>query len=216
MPSISLIICPSERQQETEALWAAPHCYRSRVLELLDREIDIQKNGGHRYVHQNQLVQRCRHYGKDGGGVTGRCGNSSVCARHLLSASGHQGIYETITVRALLGRYLEHSRIFVFGEGERQRIFLSAPAICSTAIPDGALKFLRSRNHGCARAAAAHPCHDGGGQLPVVAYAAGRNLSARATGGGENRALTARWSCTIILRYMQILFCRSKRRKTRK
>ena len=37
-----------------------------------------------------------------------------------------KGYTENITIRALLGRYLEHSRIFVFGEGERQRIFLGS------------------------------------------------------------------------------------------
>ena len=39
---------------------------------------------------------------------------------------GVEGYTENITIRALLGRYLEHSRIFVFGEGERQRIFLGS------------------------------------------------------------------------------------------
>lgn len=116
-----------ETTPETEALWAAPHCYRSRVLELLDREIDIQKNGGHGYIAikinsfndvgiMEKMVEASQ------AGVEIHLYVRGICCLR----PGIKGYTETITVRALLGRYLEHSRIFVFGEGERQRIFLGS------------------------------------------------------------------------------------------
>ena len=116
-----------ETTPETEALWVAPHCYRFRVLELLDREIDIQKNGGHGYVaikinSFNDVGVMEKMVEASQAGVEIHLYVRGICCLR----PGIKGYTETITVRALLGRYLEHSRIFVFGEGERQRIFLGS------------------------------------------------------------------------------------------
>lgn len=116
-----------ETTPETEALWVAPHCYRSRVLELLDREIDIQKNGGHGYVaikinSFNDVGVMEKMVEASQAGVEIHLYVRGICCLR----PGIKGYTDTITVRALLGRYLEHSRIFVFGEGERQRIFLGS------------------------------------------------------------------------------------------
>ncbi len=116
-----------ETTEETEALWVAPHCYRSRVLELLDREIEVQKQGGHGYVAikinsfndvgiMEKMVEASQ------AGVEIHLYVRGICCLR----PGIEGYTENITIRALLGRYLEHSRIFVFGEGERQRIFLGS------------------------------------------------------------------------------------------
>lgn len=116
-----------ETTEETEALWVAPHCYRSRVLELLDREIEVQKQGGHGYVAikinsfndvgiMEKMVEASQ------AGVEIHLYVRGICCLR----PGTKGYTENITIRALLGRYLEHSRIFVFGEGERQRIFLGS------------------------------------------------------------------------------------------
>lgn len=116
-----------ETTEETKSLWVAPHCYRTHVLELIDREIQVQKSGGHGYVAikinsfndvgiMEKMVEASQ------AGVEIHLYIRGICCLR----PGIPGQTENITIRALLGRYLEHSRIFVFGQGERQRIYMGS------------------------------------------------------------------------------------------
>lgn len=116
-----------ETTEHTNTLWVAPHCYRSHVLELLDREIAVQKQGGHGYVAMkinsfNDTGIMKKMVEASQAGVEIHLYIRGICCLR----PGIEGYTEHITIRALLGRYLEHSRIFVFGEGERQRIFFGS------------------------------------------------------------------------------------------
>lgn len=116
-----------ETTEHTEALWVAPHCYRSHVLEMLDREIEVQKNGGHGYVAMkinsfNDIGIMEKMVEASQAGVEIHLYIRGICCLR----PGIEGSTENISIRAIIGRYLEHSRIFVFGEGERQRIYLGS------------------------------------------------------------------------------------------
>lgn len=116
-----------ETTEHTEALWVAPHCYRTHVLELLDREIDIQQHGGHGYVAMkvnsfNDVGIMEKMIEASQAGVEIHLYIRGICCLR----PGIVGSTENITIRAIIGRYLEHSRIFVFGEGDRQRIYIGS------------------------------------------------------------------------------------------
>ena len=109
---------------ETSALWVAPLSYRTRVLELIARETEKGAQG-HIAVKVNSM--------NDIGIMTAliRASQAGVHVDLFIRGicclyPGVKGFTESITVRSVVGRYLEHSRIFAFGEGESQRIFVGS------------------------------------------------------------------------------------------
>ena len=120
-------LCMGETVEQTRTLWVAPNCFLSHVLELIDREIAVQKQGGHGVISikinslndmdvMEKLVEASQ------AGVEIHLYVRGICCLR----PGVKGYTENITVRAMLARYLEHSRIYVFGEGERQIIYLGS------------------------------------------------------------------------------------------
>ncbi|MGN1031678.1 MAG: polyphosphate kinase 1 [Butyricicoccaceae bacterium] len=116
-----------ETVEQTESLWVAPNCFRSRVISLIDREISIQKSGGKGYINikvnsmndmgiMEKLVEASQ------AGVEIKMHIRGICCLR----PGVEGYTENIQIDAILGRHLEHSRIYVFGQGDRQRIFMGS------------------------------------------------------------------------------------------
>ena len=109
---------------ETEALWVAPLSYRSRVLELIEAEtakgeagrIAIKVNSMNDADVMARLVRASEAGTEVELFVRGIC-----CLR-----PGVPGRTEHISVRSIIGRYLEHERIFVFGRGEAQEVFIGS------------------------------------------------------------------------------------------
>ena len=109
---------------ETETMWVAPNSYRSRVLEMIDAET---KKGpaGHIAIKVNSVndvtVMRALIAASQAGVKVELFVRGICCLR-----PGIEGFTDNVTVESVVGRYLEHSRIFVFGEGEERRIFIGS------------------------------------------------------------------------------------------
>ena len=107
-----------------EALWVAPNSYPSRVLEFIEAErqkgeagrIAIKVNSMNDLAVMRALIAASQAGVKIELFIRGIC-----CLR-----PGIPGFTDNVTVRSVVGRYLEHSRIFVFGSGEEQRIFVGS------------------------------------------------------------------------------------------
>ena len=104
-------------------LWIAPESYKDRLFAMLDREIGKGENG-HVVIKANSLnsvetMEKLIQCSKAGVKVElfirGIC-----CLRPGLPET------ENITVKSVVGRWLEHSRIFRFGDGEDERIFIGS------------------------------------------------------------------------------------------
>ncbi len=104
------------KQAEYRKLVVAPTTFRSRMLELIARERDAED--GHIVAKMNSLVDGEiieALYEAAGTGTPIELIVRGICCLR----PGVPGLSETITVRSIVGRYLEHSRIFRFGSRER-------------------------------------------------------------------------------------------------
>ncbi len=109
---------------EMNELWIAPLSFKPRVLEMLDREIAKGENGrvaikvnslNNREV-MDKLIE-----------CSQACVRVELFIRGICSLRpGVPGYTDNITVVSVVGRWLEHSRIYSFGEGEDQRLFIGS------------------------------------------------------------------------------------------
>ena len=118
-----------ELPPEAQELWIAPYTFKPRVLEFLDREkakgrdgrVAIKINALNNLDVMEKLIECSKAGVKIELFIRGIC-----CLR-----PGIPGMTENITVTSVVGRWLEHSRIYSFGEGEDQRMFIGSGDLLS-------------------------------------------------------------------------------------
>lgn len=105
----------------------APLGLRKKIYELIDNEISIVKKGGtgHIIAKMNSLIDYPviqKLYEASMAGVKIDLIIRGICGLR----AGMNGISDNITVRSIVGRQLEHSRIFWFQGGGKEQLFLSS------------------------------------------------------------------------------------------
>jgi polyphosphate kinase len=105
----------------------APLGLRQKFYELIDREISFARAGKPARVIAkiNSLVDKeivRKLYEASHAGV-----RIDLIVRGICQLKpGIPGVSETVTVRSIVGRFLEHSRVFLFANGGDERVFLSS------------------------------------------------------------------------------------------
>jgi polyphosphate kinase len=115
------------RQQEYRTLLVAPRDLRGEIIEMIDREtaLHAQHGGGRLIFKMNSLVDReviRALYRASIEGVEIDLIVRGICCLR----PGVAGWSETIRVRSIVGRFLEHSRIYYFGNGGDEQIYLGS------------------------------------------------------------------------------------------
>ncbi len=105
----------------------APINLRERCLQLIDREIEFARNGeaAHMIAKMNSLLDKeiiDKLYEASQVGVKIELIVRGIC----VLIPGISGISDNITVRSIVGRFLEHSRIFWFRNGGREEIYIGS------------------------------------------------------------------------------------------
>ncbi len=115
------------RQQLYRKLLVAPANMRARFIEMIDREAAFAAagRGGRIVAKMNALVDPdtiLALYRASAAGVKIELIVRGVCCLR----SGLPGVSDNITVRSIIGRFLEHSRIFAFGNGGTPEYYLGS------------------------------------------------------------------------------------------
>ena len=113
--------------EDSRRLMVAPACLRPKVLALIDRETELARAGEEAYLgfKLNGLTDKLiidRLIQASQAGVKIDLVVRGICCL----TGGVPGLTDNITVRSIVGRYLEHARIYIFGLGERKQVFLSS------------------------------------------------------------------------------------------
>ena len=109
---------------ETEALWLAPEGYKPQLMAHIEAQTRLGPAGyiGIKVNSMNDADVMARLVRASEAGTEVELFVRGICCLR----PGVPGRTEHISVRSIIGRYLEHERIFVFGRGEAQEVFIGS------------------------------------------------------------------------------------------
>lgn len=121
-------LCMGEVVDSTKSLWVAPNCFEPNVIKYIDEQIEACRSGKEGYVfikvnslNDMEIMEKLIEASQ--AGVKIEMVIRSICCL----CPGVEGYSDNIRIKSIVGRYLEHSRIFIFGADEdTQRIFMGS------------------------------------------------------------------------------------------
>ena len=116
-----------ETVDHVDDLMVAPKCLQNKVLALMDREIQEAKEGREGYIGikinsltDKRIIDKLIEASETGVQI------EMVIRGINCILSGIEGKTDHIRIVSIVGRYLEHSRIYIFGTGEREQIYIAS------------------------------------------------------------------------------------------
>lgn len=121
-------LCMGEVVDSTKSLWVAPNCFEPNVIKYIDEQIEACRSGKEGYVfikvnslNDMEIMEKLIEASQ--AGVKIEMVIRGICCL----CPGVEGYSDNIRIKSIVGRYLEHSRIFIFGADEdTQRIFMGS------------------------------------------------------------------------------------------
>ena len=113
--------------ENSSMLLVAPLSLRNKIIQMMDREIEIAKSGGEGYVGAklnslsdkvliNKIIE---------------CSQAGVKVELIIRGiscliAGVEGYTDNVRIISIVGRYLEHARVYIFGTGEGRSVYISS------------------------------------------------------------------------------------------
>lgn len=120
-------LAKGETVEESEHLLVAPKCLQSKIIDMIEVEIQNKKNGRDAYIglKLNSLTDKR---------IIDKLIEASCAGVHIdmiirgicCLIPGVEGMTENIHIISIVGRFLEHSRIYIFGCGENRKYYISS------------------------------------------------------------------------------------------
>ena len=113
--------------EHSKHLLVAPKCLQNKVLDMLDEEIAHARNGEEAYagfklnsLTDKKIIDKLIEASKAGV-------NIDMIVRGICCLlPGVEGKTENIRIISIVGRFLEHSRIYIFGSQERRKYYIAS------------------------------------------------------------------------------------------
>ena len=116
-----------ETVDHMQTLLVAPHCLQNKLIDMIDGEIVKAKAGQMGYIRlkMNSLTDKTLIDKLVEASQAGVQVNMIIRGICCLKA-GVVGLTDNIRIISVVGRFLEHSRIYIFGQGEDARYYISS------------------------------------------------------------------------------------------
>ena len=125
--NIFVALLRGEVIEESEHLLVAPKCLQNRILDMIDDEIKHVRKGDEGYIGikinsltDKDIIEKLVDASK--AGVRIEMIVRGICCL----IPGIKGVTDNITVISIVGRFLEHSRIYRFGTKEREKVYIGS------------------------------------------------------------------------------------------
>lgn len=116
-----------EAVEDVSELLVAPKCLQNRILDMIDEEIAHARKQEEAYIGikinsltDKRIIDKLIEASKTGVKI------DMIIRGICCLIPGIKGETENIRVISIVGRYLEHSRIYIFGKGERVKMYISS------------------------------------------------------------------------------------------
>ena len=113
--------------EHSKHLLVAPKCLQNKVLDMLDGEIAHARNGEEAYagfklnsLTDKKIIDKLIEASKAGVKI------DMIVRGICCLLSGVEGKTENIRIISIVGRFLEHSRIYIFGSQERRKYYIAS------------------------------------------------------------------------------------------
>lgn len=120
-------LAKGEVVEDMEHLLVAPKCLQSKVIEKIEEQIQKQKNGETAYIGlkmnsltDKRIIDKLIDASKAGVKI------DMIVRAICCLIPGVEGETENIHVISVVGRFLEHSRIYIFGNGEEAQYYIGS------------------------------------------------------------------------------------------
>lgn len=118
--------------EKSDLLLVSPLCLRKPIMDMIDNEIVKAEHGAPAYIGikmnsltdkgiMNKLIEASR------AGVKVQLIVRGICCL----IPGVEGVTENIEVISIVGRYLEHTRVYIFGEGCDSKVYIGSADLMS-------------------------------------------------------------------------------------
>ena len=116
-----------ETEPNSDLLMVAPQCMLTKIFDYIDEQIALAKQGKEAYVAfkcnsvtSRKMIDKLIEASQAGVKI------DMIVRGICCIIPGVKDLTENIRVISIVGRYLEHSRIYIFGKGDNQKVYISS------------------------------------------------------------------------------------------